>query len=171
MWVTLRLGCYPIPLCYPFPAHTPILFWVGVKESWTGQMSAVAMSTCVNLCLIQHGDDVLFILAQWWRMWCVDLLNLNHTAAFWSAEQQQSGILTTYRRIIIYVNEWMCCLFPFDLQKKEQKTELPDKTWLALVKPQTTDSAVDLNKSAKLDLTKRDFEHSSLISHRLSDFH
>ena len=47
-----------------FSTHTPILFGVGVKESWRGQMSAVAMSTCVNLCLVQHGDDILFILTQ-----------------------------------------------------------------------------------------------------------
>lgn len=65
----------------------------------------------------------------------------------------------------------MCCLYLLIYRKKKQKKELRDKTRLWLVKLQTTDSKVDPNKSAKLDLTKRDFEHSSLISHSLSDFH
>lgn len=62
----------------------------------------------------------------------------------------------------------------FDLQKKKKRTErkeLPDKTRHWLVKLQTTDSKIDPNKSTKLDLTKRDFEHSRLISHSLSHFH
>lgn len=54
---------------------------------------------------------------------------------------------------------------------RKKKKDLPDKTELWLVKLQTTDSKVDPNKSAQLDLTKRDLEHSSLISHSLPDFH
>lgn len=56
-------------------------------------------------------------------------------------------------------------------KKKTKKKELPDKTELWLVKLETTDSKVDPNKSAQLDLTRRNFEHSRLISHSLSDFH
>ncbi len=61
----------------------------------------------------------------------------------------------------------------FNLQtvKTKRKKELQDKTRLWLVKLQTTDCKVDPNKSAKLDLTKRDFEHSDLISHMLFGFH
>lgn len=69
--------------------------------------------------------------------------------------------------IIIHSKEWMWCG-----EEKKKKKELPDKIRLWLVRQKITDSKIDPNKSAKLDLTNRDFEHSSLISFRsLCDFH